>query len=227
VRTIGICEAQTITGEGVRTVLATHPNIRGAWTSNNLFLVRQLIRQHPVEAVLLDKGFGVQGVLHLVEAIRDAQPNTGSQPQPSFVVWGTSMTETEALRLLRAGVMGVLRKNCGAETLLRCLEAVLDGRTWVEDFGFSDDPPSDPAPMGHSKLTSREQQVLELVEQGLRNKEIAHELGIRPGTVKIHMKHIFEKTGVHGRYGLAIQGLRMRAQNGFQEYPQVLAERAG
>jgi DNA-binding CsgD family transcriptional regulator len=35
-------------------------------------------------------------------------------------------------------------------------------------------------------------------------------LGIRPGTVKIHQKHIFEKTGVRGRYGLAISGLKDR-----------------
>jgi two-component system nitrate/nitrite response regulator NarL len=52
--------------------------------------------------------------------------------------------------------------------------------------------------------------VLELVEQGCKNKEIASELGIRPGTVKIHLKHIFEKTGVRGRYGLALSGLRER-----------------
>ena len=46
------------------------------------------------------------------------------------------------------------------------------------------------------------------MEQGCKNKEIALELGIRPGTVKIHLKHIFEKTGVRGRYGLAITGLK-------------------
>jgi len=59
-----------------------------------------------------------------------------------------------------------------------------------------------------SELTPREQQVLELVEQGMKNKEIARELGIRPGTVKIHLKHIFEKTGVRGRYGLALSVMR-------------------
>jgi DNA-binding NarL/FixJ family response regulator len=57
-------------------------------------------------------------------------------------------------------------------------------------------------------LTAREQQVLELVEHGMKNREIAKELGIRPGTVKIHLKHIFEKTGVRGRYGLALTGLK-------------------
>ena len=54
----------------------------------------------------------------------------------------------------------------------------------------------------------REQEVAELVEKGLRNRDIARNLGIQTGTVKIHLKHIFEKTGVRGRYGLALSGLR-------------------
>jgi DNA-binding NarL/FixJ family response regulator len=49
---------------------------------------------------------------------------------------------------------------------------------------------------------------MDLVERGLKNKEIGDNLGIRTGTVKIHLKHIFEKTGIHGRYGLAISGLK-------------------
>jgi DNA-binding NarL/FixJ family response regulator len=42
----------------------------------------------------------------------------------------------------------------------------------------------------------------------LKNKEIGEKLGIRTGTVKIHLKHIFEKTGIRGRYGLALSGLK-------------------
>jgi DNA-binding NarL/FixJ family response regulator len=57
-------------------------------------------------------------------------------------------------------------------------------------------------------LTAREQQVMELVELGTKNKDIAIALGIRTGTVKIHLKHIFEKTGIRGRYGLALSGLK-------------------
>ena len=61
---------------------------------------------------------------------------------------------------------------------------------------------------GHSPLTSRELQVMELVERGMKNKDIGFALGIRTGTVKIHLKHIFEKTGIRGRYGLALSGLK-------------------
>jgi DNA-binding NarL/FixJ family response regulator len=49
-----------------------------------------------------------------------------------------------------------------------------------------------------------------LVERGLKNQDIAFALGICTGTVKIHLKHIFEKTGVRGRYGLALNGLKDR-----------------
>jgi DNA-binding CsgD family transcriptional regulator len=42
----------------------------------------------------------------------------------------------------------------------------------------------------------------------MKNKDIGDVLGIRTGTVKIHLKHIFEKTGIRGRYGLALSGLK-------------------
>ena len=65
-----------------------------------------------------------------------------------------------------------------------------------------------PLRTGRSALTPREVQVMDLVERGLKNKEIGQTLGIRTGTVKIHLKHIFEKTGIRGRYGLALSGLK-------------------
>jgi len=61
-----------------------------------------------------------------------------------------------------------------------------------------------------SALTPREHQVMQLAGQGLKNREIAAELGIRSGTVKVHLKHVFEKTGVQGRYSLALSNMGFR-----------------
>jgi DNA-binding NarL/FixJ family response regulator len=72
--------------------------------------------------------------------------------------------------------------------------------------------PDQPAGTGRPALTARELQVVDLVERGMKNKEIASALGIRTGTVKIHVKHIFEKTGIRGRYGLALSGLKERGR---------------
>lgn len=61
--------------------------------------------------------------------------------------------------------------------------------------------------MPRHSLTGREREVLDLVGRGMRNREIADELGIQPGTVKVHLKHIFEKTGAADRYELALAGM--------------------
>lgn len=156
--------------------------------------------------MVIDKAFGLQAVMETIIELR-------AMPRPvSIIVWGVALTEAEALRLLQVGAKGILRKSANLKLIESCLRTVASGGTWMEDGVFRDSPRTDRYP--RSELTPREQQVLELVEQGCKNREIALELGIRPGTVKIHLKHIFEKTGVRGRYGLALSGLKDRGLAG-------------
>jgi two-component system nitrate/nitrite response regulator NarL len=162
----------------------------------------EMVRGLGPDLIIIDKSFGSQAVLQWLAQLRPFQATTHT------IIWGSSITEPEALRFLQAGVKGILRKTSVPDVLLTCLRAVAAGTNWMEEALFRESARSDRYP--RSELTTREQQVLELVEQGLKNKEIARELGIRPGTVKIHLKHIFEKTGVRGRYGLALTGLKER-----------------
>jgi DNA-binding NarL/FixJ family response regulator len=197
---VGICETQPAAAEGVRSVLAGTEEFECGWTTGSLAMGLAMARQQPVNLILLDKS--------LTAAAEPFQALESLRAKAALVVWGSAMSEAEALRLLQAGARGILRKTADLATILRCFRAVAAGETWLEDCVFRD--AARPERAGRSALTAREQEVLELVEQGLRNKEIALELGIRPGTVKIHLKHIFEKTGVHGRYGLALNGLRQK-----------------
>jgi DNA-binding NarL/FixJ family response regulator len=91
------------------------------------------------------------------------------------------------------------------------MRAVCEGQTWMEEQIMAEDSRM---VNGHSPLTAREKQVVELIEKGYRNRDIANTLGIQTGTVKIHLKHIFEKTGIRGRYGLALTGLREKGMLG-------------
>jgi DNA-binding NarL/FixJ family response regulator len=226
-RRVLICDTQPATAEGVRTLLADAPDLQCAGICVSLADASATLRESTARAVmadavmadavmgdvvtsdvvlpdvvLLDKAFGMQAVLEWLEAIRDL----GIRTAP--VLWGVSVTEAEALRFLQSGARGILRKTAGLASVLACLRSVAAGRSWMEDCVFRDTSRADRYP--RSELTAREQQVLELVEQGRKNKEIATELGIRPGTVKIHLKHIFEKTGIRGRYGLALNGWKDR-----------------
>jgi two-component system, NarL family, nitrate/nitrite response regulator NarL len=198
--TVAVCDTQPITAEGLRTLLASSPDLEYSEAVNSLESATALVARRAPGIMILDKGFGMRAVLDWIHDLKMGDDT------PAVAVWGVSMTEAEALRLLQAGARGIIRKTSELSSLMACLRTVAGGKTWMEDCVFRDSVRSDGYP--RSELTPREHQVLELVEQGFKNKEIALELGIRPGTVKIHLKHIFEKTGVRGRYGLAISGLK-------------------
>jgi two-component system, NarL family, nitrate/nitrite response regulator NarL len=201
-KTVVVCDTQPITAEGLKTLLASAGDLEFRASVNSLEAATQLATSRPPDVVIVDKGFGMRAVLDWIHDLKLADAS------PAVTVWGVSMTEAEALRLLQAGAKGIVRKTSEVESILNCLRTVAAGRSWMEDSVFRDSARQERYP--RSELTPREHQVLEMVEQGFKNKEIALELGIRPGTVKIHLKHIFEKTGVRGRYGLAISGLKER-----------------
>lgn len=207
---VGICETQPVTAEGLRFLLSRDPELELRFAAFSWAEALAALRAQPADILLLDKGFGAQLIQSWIEESRQAFRST------AIVVWGNTVSELEALRLLQRGVKGILRKSAPVESVLACLRSVAAGATWMEEMLFREH--SAGQRYGRSELTAREQQVLELVEQGLKNREIARELGIRPGTVKIHLKHIFEKTGVRGRIGLAISGMK---EKGYLALPKM------
>jgi len=192
-----------VTTEGLKAVLGEREDLKFLASASSLNEVNEMIRNRRPDIVIVDKSFGIQAVLDWVTHLK-----AGAYHATEVVVWGVSVTEAEALRFLQCGARGITRKSTDLETLVSCLRAVAAGSSWMAECVFRESARVDR--YAKSELTPREQQVMELVEQGLKNKEIAKELGIRPGTVKIHLKHIFEKTGVRGRYGLALSVMRQK-----------------
>lgn len=209
------CESQPLTAEGIKAVLAGCPDLELCRVVGSISAAVELLRHSLPAVLILDKAFGSQAVLDCLSLLR-----TTGQPTAA-VVWGVSMTDAEALRFVQAGAKGVVRKTAGVDTLLVCLRAVAAGTTWLEQgtVGKPDGTPN----RRYSELTARERQVLELVGQGLKNREIAAELGIQPGTVKVHLKHIFEKTGIRSRYGLALAGLGARPEGNLPAHVMLMA----
>lgn len=199
-KSVAICDTEPIAIEGIRTLLNQCEDLHLAAAETSLLGGIEIVRQHAPAIMILDKAFGIYAVMDCLQRLRAAASGVAA------VVWGVNLNETEALRMMQGGALGVVRKTASLEALLECMRAVGAGNTWMEESLLRE---PDRVPWGtRSNLTSRELQVVELVEQGLKNRDIAAQLGIRPGTVKIHLKHIFEKTGIRGRYGLALSGLR-------------------
>jgi two-component system nitrate/nitrite response regulator NarL len=210
VHTIAICDTEPIAIEGLRSLLESAEGLRVVAAETSLADGLDAVREMRPSILLLDRGFGIHAVLNLLKEIQQLGTAT------SIIVWSSAFSGAEALRFLQAGASGVIRKTATLDNLVRCINAVVAGHTWMQEDMLRET--GQPVRAGRSPLTARELQVMELVEQGLKNKDIGLVLGIRTGTVKIHLKHIFEKTGIRGRYGLALSGLK---EKGLLSLPAV------
>jgi DNA-binding NarL/FixJ family response regulator len=199
---VSVCESQPLLIRGLQSLLEETADLQ--LHSQHMAVSDWMVSAtaESTDVLIVEKGSGADLALETISRMP-----LGS-PKPRVVVWGLSIHEAEALRYLQAGARGIVQKSADLESLLACFRTVANGGTWMQDSVFGDRLHSPETP--RSELTPREQQVLELVEQGMKNREIAAELSISPGTVKIHLKHIFEKTGIHGRHGLALTVLRQK-----------------
>lgn len=179
------------------------PDFHVVGKSISLAAAAEMLRATPASLAIIDRAFGIHAVCSWLVSLRESHQAT------VVIVWGAGISDTEMPHLVQAGARGIIRKTADVDTVISCVRTVAAGHPWVQRSAVrKQSPPWRPY---CSKLTGRELQVLELIEQGMRNKDIAGALGIETGTVKIHLRHIFEKTGIHGRLELALAGLKEKA----------------
>lgn len=105
---------------------------------------------------------------------------------------------------LSLGVDGVLLKTSDPALLIDCLDSVRAGNEWIDPQLQQLIGARAPARETVS-LSPRERELVTLVRQGMRNRDIAERLGITEGTVKAYLHSVFDKTGVVNRTELAIR----------------------
>jgi two-component system, NarL family, nitrate/nitrite response regulator NarL len=109
-----------------------------------------------------------------------------------------------AANLLDLDVEGILSNAACARTIIDCVESVRHSRKWVDPNLLRHLAMRERPSQIASHLTSREGEIAHLVSRGLRNKEIARELHLSEGTVKMHLHHIYEKLRLGGRTQLVL-----------------------
>ena len=124
-------------------------------------------------------------------------------PKTPVVLWVDCISVEIAHHARAAGVSGVLRKELSDDVLRQCLRDVAAGDLWFERGLLNS-----LLQVREVRLSPRERQLLRCITQGLSNKQIAGELMISEGTIKVYLAKLFRKVGVHDRYELALHGLR-------------------
>ena len=154
------------------------------------------------ELLILDNDMPERSGLDVLRTLR-------SKGDDRPVVLLTSRLNDELAReAVKLSVNGIVIKSTAPRDLLVCLESVVQGRRWIDqevmqrvmEQAMSPDAPRDP----FDAMSARERAVASLVQRGLRNKEVASELGLTEGTVKVHLHKVFDKLGIRGRTELIL-----------------------
>ena len=213
------CEAQPIVLEGLAKVLAGCEDLDFAGSAPALGETFVAVRQNQADIVLVDHSAGLKAVFEFIADLKGAAATC----QP--VLWVHDLADVDCFRALRCRARGIVKKTLPVSALLDCLRSVAGGNVWIEgspeQSGDSADRRSAP------RLTPREKQIVHQICEGQKNKEIAEALSITAGTVKVHLMHIFEKTGVKDRFELAIQGRKLLGLDGAftpQPIPQTVPQ---
>jgi len=174
------------------------------------------------DIVLLDLRMPDMGGLEVLKNLRENEPGI------PVVILTTSNEETDLIKSLRSGAQGYLLKDMEPDELVSALRDIENGKNVVAqdltdalarmvqgDTNVADDD----GPF--SELTPREMEILCLLAEGQSNKLIARNLGISDGTVKLHVKAILRKLGIHSRVEAAViaveQGLRKKNKTEYDE----------
>ncbi len=150
-----------------------------------------LYHQVKPDVVLMDLRLGKTSGVDAIKAIRQENPNA------RIVVLTMYEGDEDIFRAHQAGATTYLLKDTLSSDLIRVVRAVHAGERPVlpEVQARLAERAASPT------LTSREIEVLQLISEGLRNKEVGATLGIAEGTVQIHVKNIFAKLNVNDRTG--------------------------
>ena len=184
--------------EGLSTIIASQPDMLLVGQAANAVEAVAEFRRLLPDITLMDLSLpGTNGTDTLI-AIR------GEFPQARIVMLTTSDTEGEIQRALRAGASGYVLKSMPKNELLAVIRAVHAGKRRI--------PPEVAARLaehlGDEDLTARELEVLRLIKDGYRNKQIADRLAIAETTVNFHIKNLVSKLGANDRTHAVMIALR-------------------
>lgn len=206
-----IVDDHEIFRNGLKMILgrSKHIDIVGEAANGREFL--DLIEKIECDVVLMDIEMPVMNGIDATSRIMKSNPSIK-------VIALTMFQEDDYIQsMMDAGVRGFLIKNVGKDTLDKAILTVYRGGTYYSEELFNfftkkfSEPPKEAEP--EIALTSREEEILQLLAEGMGNKEIADKLYISERTVVGHKSHLLAKTGTKS----AISLLAFAIKNGLVE----------
>ena len=201
-----VVDDHPVVRRGIKSLLAEEDDIEVVGeATNGKEAIQQVAQLHP-DVTLMDL---VMPEMNGVEAI---QRITASYPEARILVMTSFAADDKVFPSIKAGALGYLLKDSDPEDLIRMIHQVYRGelsihpaiaRKVIQELNRPPEEPLTPDP-----LTEREVEILQLLAQGVENKEIARRLVLREATVRTHVSNILSKLHLANRVQATLYALR-------------------
>jgi DNA-binding NarL/FixJ family response regulator len=211
-----IADDQELVREGLRIVLNHYPDIDVVGVASDGAEAVRLAQDLRPQVVLMDLKMPVLNGVEATRRIAEVAPGT------QVIILTTYDTDDWVFEGVRAGAHAYLLKESGSEAVVASIRAVVRGESRLDpaiarkvlDAFRRLSPLSAPPACGAEReqpvepLTEREGEILELIAQGLNNREIAAQLSLNEGTIRNHSSHILSKLHAYDRTQAVIKAAR-------------------
>jgi two-component system, NarL family, invasion response regulator UvrY len=208
-----LCDDHALVRRGVRDILSEAVDIRVVAEAASYPELREALRQHPCDVLVLDLNMPGRGGLDALASLRhdDAAQRRGDSPPPKALVLSMYPEDQFALRCLKAGAQGYLNKAGEPAEIVHAVRAVHAGRKYVTPAVAQMLVDSLSQPEGsalHDSLSEREMQTLLKIASGKRLSDIAAELTLSPKTVSVYRARLLEKLKLGNNAELTVYAIR-------------------
>jgi DNA-binding NarL/FixJ family response regulator len=199
-----LADSQAIYRVGMRKVFGLEDDIRVVAQAETLENLYAALLHFPTDVVVLEG--------QLISGTVDAIPQfVRRAPNAKLIVQVSEADESNTVELYRRGVRGVVPRSISPDLLVKCVRKIAAGETWIDNQSVSwviDAYRAQAAlltnPRSQPRLNEKEYAIISCITRGMRNKEIAYQIGTTEQVVKNYLRKIYDKLGVSDRLELAL-----------------------
>ena len=215
-----VADTQAIFRVGIRKVLALEDDVRVVAQAENLGQTLAAVQKFPADVLLFESRLTPNPAEAVSEVMKKA-------PNIRIIVITGDIDEMTTVDYLRRGVKGIINRSISPDLLIRCMRKVHGGEMWLDNQGvnwvieaYKSQATMLTSPRPKNRLTDKEMLIVSCVAQGMKNKDIASEIGTTEQVVKNYLRRVYDKLGVSDRLELALYCVHHRLLENALQQPQ-------
>lgn len=211
-----LADSEAIFRVGMSKIFAQQEDLEVVAQTESLAQTLNAVASTSADVILFEAGLSPNPADAISEVGRRALPGA------KLIMVTQRAGEQETVDYLRRGVRGILARAATPELLVRCVRKVAAGETWLDKQGvnwvieaYRTQALQGTAPQRQLRLSPKEMMIINGVTQGMKNKDIAHEVGTTEQVVKNYLRKIYDKLNVADRLELALYTMHHRLLEGY------------